>query len=509
MKLASVLFVVFVIAVSADEYHPKHNRPGAYENRAVVDDAAYWNKIGQQLLQDELSKQRYNVQAKNIIFFLGDGMSIPTVTAARIYKGQKKGQTGEEENLTFDKFPYAALSRTYCSDSQVADSACSATAYLSGVKTNIDTIGLDANVIYNDCSTQNNEANKVQSVFSWAQAAGKGTGIVTTTRVTHATPAGTYAHVANRDWEDDASMISNSGDPNACDDIAEQLVQNQTGSNFKVILGGGRGYFIPNTVQDPETGANGRRRDGKNLINTWLTGHPTGSYVWNRNDLLAINTATTGSLLGLFAPAHMDYFVESANANDPTLEEMTTVAIKMLQKETNGYVLLVEGGRIDQAHHDGRAKVSLEEAIQFDNAIAAALNLTNPADTLIIVTADHAHTMSINGYPVRGNNLLGLSGTLATDLKPYTTLSYANGPGYTTNFNGGVRPDLTGVDTTADSFRQPATVPLGSETHGGDDVGIFAYGPQAHLFQGVYEQNYIAHVMAYAACIGPGLKFCN
>ena len=95
-------------------------------------------------------------------------------------------------------------------------------------------------------------------------------------------------------------MISNLADPNACDDIAEQLVQNQTGSNFKVILGGGRGYFIPNTVQDPETGANGRRRDGKNLINTWLAGHPTGSYVWNRNDLLAVNTATTGNLLGIF-----------------------------------------------------------------------------------------------------------------------------------------------------------------------------------------------------------------
>ena len=95
-------------------------------------------------------------------------------------------------------------------------------------------------------------------------------------------------------------MLSNLADPNACDDIAEQLVQNQTGSNFKVILGGGRGYFIPNTVQDPETGANGRRRDGKNLINTWLAGHPTGSYVWNRNDLLAVNTATTGNLLGIF-----------------------------------------------------------------------------------------------------------------------------------------------------------------------------------------------------------------
>ena len=148
------------------------------------------------------------------------------------------------------------------------------------------------------------ETNKIYYLESklikitFKQAAGKGTGIVTTTRITHATPAGAYAHVANRDWEDDASMISNSADPNACDDIAEQLVQDQTGSNFKVILGGGRAYFEPNTLQDPETGS-GRRRDGKNLITTWETAHPSGKYVWNRNDLLAINTATTSNILGI------------------------------------------------------------------------------------------------------------------------------------------------------------------------------------------------------------------
>ena len=103
----------------------------------------------------------------------------------------------------------------------------------------------------------------------------------------------------------------------------------------------------------------------------------------------------------------MDYFLESATANDPTLEEMTRVAIAKLEKETNGYFLLVEGGRIDHGHHDGRAKFALEETLQFDNAIKAALELTDKQDTLIIVTADHSHTMTINGYPDRGNELLG------------------------------------------------------------------------------------------------------
>lgn len=436
-------------------------------------------------------------------------MSISTVTAARIYKGQKAGKTGEEEQLYFDRFPYTALSRTYCTDAQVADSACSATAYLCGVKTDTDTIGIDANVEFNNCTTQNDPATRVDSVMAWAQAANKGTGIVTTTRITHATPAGTYAHVANRDWEDDYAQSFDGADSTICDDIAEQLVLNNPGQNLKVILGGGRAYFTPRTAQDPETGAAGRRRDGKDLIGQWVANHPTGKYITTRDELVNLDVAGTDSLFGLFSPSHMEYFLESGTANNPTLEEMTRTAIQMLQKEANGYVLLVEGGRIDQAHHDGRAKVALEEAFQFDLAISAAVNLTDPADTLIIVTADHSHTMTINGYPDRGNDILGLVGYLASDLKPYTTLSYANGPGYVNGYLGGDRVDLTNDDTTADTFRQPALVPLASETHGGDDVAIFARGPQAHLFQGVYEQHYIAHVMGYAACIGPGVKFCD
>ena len=128
-------------------------------------------------------------------------------------------------------------------------------------------------------------------------------------------------------------------------------------------MGGGRAILTPTTVVDPETGTNGRRLDGKDLINQWLAEHTNGAYVTTRDDLLNLDVATTDSILGtyntlkligfynsrdfhnlgLFSPSHMEFFLESETANNPTLEEMTRKAIEMLQKETNGYVLLVEG----------------------------------------------------------------------------------------------------------------------------------------------------------------------
>jgi alkaline phosphatase len=182
---------------------------------------------------------------------------------------------------------------------------------------------------------------------------------------------------------------------------------------------------------------------------------------------------------------------------------MTRKAVALLARDPEGFVLLVEGGRIDQAHHAANAARALEDTVAFDDAIAEAMRATNPADTLIIVTADHSHTLAIGGYPRRANPILGLvTGvdgklSLAADGKPYTTLSYANGPGAP----NGARPDLTQTDTTQRDFVQPALVPLGGETHGGDDVAIFASGPFAHLFSGVVDENYIYHVMAHASRI--------
>lgn len=134
------------------------------------------------------------------------------------------------------------------------------------------------------------------------------------------------------------------------------------------------------------------------------------------------------SYSGLFNPEHMDYHLDE-NPNEPPLWKMTEKAIKILQKEKNGFFLFVEGGEIDMAHHEDRAKRALDETLEFDKAIKIATELTNEEDTLIVVTADHAHTMTMSGYPARGNNILGLFGR-AEDGLPYSTLSYANGPGY-------------------------------------------------------------------------------
>merc|ERR1712071_680000 len=272
------LFLSIFALVGAKKFQPQ-----------TVEDAAYWKQMGQDLLRQELNKRPINTAAKNVIFFLGDGMSIATVTAARIYEGQLVGLSGEEGYLSFEKFPYGALSKTYCVDLQVADSACSATAYLCGVKTNVGTVGLDHNVVFKDCATQISE-NEVDSIMDWAQEAKKGTGVVTTTRITDATPAGSYAHIASRYWEDDSRMLRDKVNTTTCDDIAEQLIEHSPGNNFKVILGGGSSKFLPKNVNAPELG---NRTDGKNLIQTWKDANPKGVYVTTDKQLSDVDFNNT------------------------------------------------------------------------------------------------------------------------------------------------------------------------------------------------------------------------
>lgn len=162
---------------------------------------------------------------------------------------------------------------------------------------------------------------------------------------------------------------------------------------------------------------------------------------------------------------------------------------------------MVEAGRIDHAHHAGNAYRALTDTVELSNAVKYALDNTNPKDTLIIVTADHSHTFTIAGYPGRGNPILGLVKAPGKDVfdkdvngMPYTTLGYANGPG----FRKSGRVVLTLSDVMQPDFLQEATIPLGSETHAAEDVAIFANGPKAYLFHGVQEQSYIYQVMASA-----------
>ncbi|XP_051934905.1 alkaline phosphatase, tissue-nonspecific isozyme [Hippocampus zosterae] len=467
----------------------------------------FWRSQAKKTLQTALNRKHNTNVAKNILFFLGDGMGITTYTAARILKGQLQNHTGEETVMTMDTFPYVGLAKTYSVDFQIPDSAATATAYLCGVKTNLNTIGVSAAARNGVCKSQ--KGNEVTSILKWAKDAGKSVGIVTTTRVQHATPATSYAHSASRKWYSDADMPA-AAKRDGCTDIASQLLNN---TDIDVIIGGGRKYMTPRGTKDPEYpkdySSRGKRQDKRNLISEWLN-KKTGKvahYVWNKTDFDAVNPETTDYLMALFEPGDLRYEAQRDPSMDPSIIETTEKAVRILRKNPQGFFLLVEGGRIDQAHHDGRAYMALHETVAFDNAIAKGLELTNEEETLTIVMADHSHPITFNGYPFRGQSILGKSPLWAKDMLPYTTLMYGNGPGH--KIINGTRPDIRNVDTKTEEYVQLSAVPTASATHSGEDVAVLARGPMAHLFHGIQEQNYIAHAMAYAACVGEDLRHCR
>ncbi|KAM9848885.1 alkaline phosphatase, germ cell type-like [Aulostomus maculatus] len=424
-------------------------------------------------------------------------MGVTTVTAARILKGQMAGKSGEETSLVMDTFPHLALSKTYNVDQQMPDSAGTATAYHCGVKANYGTLGVTAATTRYNCSST--FGNEVTSVLHRAKKAGKSVGIVTTTRVQHASPGAAYAHIANRGWYADSDLTPEALN-NGCRDVAYQLIQN---TEINVILGGGRQYMFPKTKQDPEyPSSRGDRNDGQDLVQEWLKNKKNARYVWNKRDFDAVNPANTDFLMGLFELKDCRYELDRDPSMDPSLTEMMEKAIRILSKNPKGFYLFVEDkGRIDHGHHAGNAKRALSEAVEFDRAIGRAAELTSEMDTLSVVTADHSHVFAYGGYSQRGNPVLGVSRGLAEDDKHFTTAVYGNGPGY--KISNGTRPDMNASISSGNDYLQQAAVPLGSETHGIEDVAIFAKGPMSHLFHGVQEQNYIAHVMAYAACLEP------
>ncbi|XP_041060930.1 intestinal-type alkaline phosphatase-like [Carcharodon carcharias] len=427
-------------------------------------------------------------------------MGVSTVTATRILKGQLQGNPGEETILAMESFPHLGLSKTYNVDHQASDSAGTATAYLCGVKANYGTIGLSAAARRGQCRTT--FGNEVMSVLKRAKDAGKSVGIVTTTRVQHASPAGTYAHVADRNWYSDANLPADAI-KDGCKDIAFQLINNV---EIDVILGGGRTYMTPEGTPDPEypsiKAQNGIRKDKENLITKWLNGRKDANYVWNKKQFDAIDVKKTKYLMGLFEPKDMKFELNRNKTMDPSIVEMTDKAIRILRNNPKGFFLFVEdNGRIDHGHHDGKAMQALTEAVKFDEAIERASHLTSDFDTLSVVTADHSHMFAFGGKALRGNSIFGLAPSLAKDKKPFTSILYGNGPGYA--ISKGSRPNITSTDYKSKDYRQQAAVPLSSETHGAEDVAIFSKGPMAYLFHKIHEESYIAHVIAYAACLEP------
>jgi alkaline phosphatase len=551
--LAAALLIAFAPASHAADF--RLGTPAVRGPESVAD----WFTAGTNHIKNLDSLKSHGGKAKNVILFVGDGMGISTVTAARILAGEKAGLAGPERGeLYFEKFPNVALSKVYQYDQQTPDSAPTATAMHTGYKTRESMLGVNHTTSRYECLATENTAHAVKSIAEYAAEADKSVGFVSTARITHATPASGYAHISVRDWEDGGHITSH---PNctalaANTQVADIAFQAINPSNtalqgkLKVLLGGGRTYFLPNTVSDPEySSTKGRRKDGKNLTTDWVSSRTfrgNAKFVWGQsggsvtvpaaNDFSLVTGANTDYLLGLFEPSHVQYEADRANdpAKEPSLTDMTKKAIEILKKDKKGFFLHVESGRIDHAHHAGNARRALEDTIELARAVKAADEATDDHETLIIVTADHSHVFTIAGYPHRGNPILGLSkgvpendGEAVTpDLDgmslPYTTLGYYNGPGYTgptastataaktsglktfpssgrfADNTGAIRPDLTSVDTTALNFLQEAAIPMSSETHAGEEVAIYAKGPFAHYVRGVMEQNWIFHVMAKA-----------
>ena len=472
-------------------------------------------------------------KAKNVILFVGDGMGISTVTAARILAGQQLGGSGEEYQLSFDKFPYSGFSKTYNVDAQTPDSAGTMTAIVSGVKTDIGVLGVAEAVERGNCASV--AGNEMLSALELAELAGKSTGVISTARITHATPAATYAKSADRNWEDISDMPAEAV-TQGCEDIASQLVNFEANlearfagvdvDGIEVVMGGGRRHFLPKDAAfnsaDASSSVEGDRTDGRDLTAEWQASYPMGNYVIDKASFNAINADNAERVFGLFNESHMHYEADRHNdlAGEPSLSEMTAKAIDVLDNNEQGFFLTVESGRIDHGHHAGSAYNALTDTVEFAKAVQAAVDSTNPEETLIIVTADHSHVFTIAGYPKRGNPILGkvvgvgsTEPTLAKDNLPYTTLGYTNGRGFKnlgaeTDADVGydheivsTRQDLSAIDTTSPGFHQEALVPRSSETHAGEDVGVYAMGPGSHLVTGTNEQSLIFHIINHAAAL--------
>ena len=438
-------------------------------------------------------------EAKNVIFFLGDGMGPVTVTASRIYK------YGEAGKLTMETLPRTARVKTYSLDAQTTDSAPSMAAYMTGVKQRNEVLAMDgatfakapsadksvtpnvSNAV-NNCPATGN-GTSVPTLLEQAIAKGKATGAITTTRLTHATPAATFSHVCHRDAEYDISRQTVPGGAG---------YNTALGNGVDVLMGGISYYWRPFNATTTPRG----RPDGRDLI-AELQSRGYGY----ANDLTSFNALPNTKMIALFdqalAEGHTPYELDRDPTTVPSLAQMTSKAIDVLSKNPNGYFLMVEGGRIDHALHGTNAKRALADTIAFDDAIKAALGKVDLANTLIVVTADHDHTMAFNGYSKLGSDILGKSidikskaAAKAADGLPYTTLVFGNG----STPRKAVRDDLTNVDTSGDkNYQQEVNIPLSSETHGGGDVFLYAAGAGSAVFKGTVDNTKVNTLVKQAS----------
>ncbi len=425
---------------------------------------------------------------KNVILFIGDGLGITTVTAARILRGQLEGAVPPESaQLATDTFPAAAFLHTYSADAQVTDSAAAMTAMMCGEKTANGHLAVSAG---NDSVP----GRSLPTFLELAEATGRATGVVTTTRVTHATPAACFAHVDDRGSEHE---------------IAAALLENPAlGDGIEVVLGGGWRHFLPEldpagaAFRGPE-GQPGSRPDGRDLVAELAARGMAVAY--DSAGLAAIDPASTPRLLGLFAASHMAYELDrpQVRSQEPALADMAVKAVEILSRDPDGFFLMVEGGRIDHALHATQARRALHETLAFDAALRAVIERVDIDSTLILVTGDHDHTLTIASGGPLGSDILGLADDTDADGVPYTTLLFGTGPGR----RDSSRTAPSAAEIADPDYRYESAIRTGSGQHGATDLPLYGLGPEAHLgaVRGSRDNTAVFSIMCRAAGIAqPG-----
>ena len=452
-------------------------------------------------------------RAKNVIFFLGDGMSWQTLTIARtVSKGLTEGKFNGRLNI--DKMDEVGYITTSGYDSLVTDSANSMSAYMTGQKGVVNAMG-----VYADNTADPNDDPRVENMIEvLKRTRGMATGLVVSSEIEDATPAATFAHTRRRAQKQY---------------IADQLLDDPN-HQPEVILGGGSAYFIPKST------AGSKRTDERNLLDDFKKAGYT--LAGNRAEMNAAGTPKR--LLGLFHPGDMNVWIDREYTKDPsvlgpytdqpTVYEMTQKALDVLSSSQNGrqngFFLMVEGSSIDKQLHPMDWERAAGDTIEMDKAVgvAKAYAAKNP-DTLIVVMADHSHSVSMYGTYDTTKGPGNPEAVGVYDQAKFPTFTDSNGDGFPDNWSpsrtlavgfgnhpeyrddflfnprpvsptiqdpsapSGVAKFIANPARDPQGILYPSNLPSfeGTEVHSADDAPLFASGPGARNFHGIRDNTEI------------------
>jgi alkaline phosphatase len=288
---------------------------------------------------------------KYVFYMIGDGLSSAQRQVTEYYAQSQ--QNDPDYHLAINSLPVTGIITTQSSSSLVTDSAAAGTALATGVKTDNGIIALTP------------DGKELSTLLEGAEQQGKATGLITSTRLTHATPAVFATKNINR---------------NAENEIAVDYLD----SGVDFLAGGGLRNFI--------TGEGSKREDNRNLVEEFASnGYQTFIGAQSTESFLNHKAEGGEQVLALFSSSHLPYAIDRVEGQTPSLAQITEKGIEVLEKDKDGFFLMVEGGRIDHAAHANDIAGVVGDTLAFDNAVKEAIKFYNqhPKDTLIVVVGDH------------------------------------------------------------------------------------------------------------------------